>query len=61
MLQFKRRLEAHTKVEMTMVYAHLSPQHLRNAVDTVRFSASGNMSRLNSISAVDVFETVNTN
>lgn len=39
-----QKILGHTKVEMTMVYAHLSPQHLRKAVDTVRFSAEGNMS-----------------
>lgn len=39
-----QKILGHTKVDMTMIYAHLSPQHLRKAVDTVRFSAEGNMS-----------------
>jgi len=32
-----QRILGHTKMEMTMVYAHLSPQHLRNAAQTVCF------------------------
>lgn len=39
-----QKLLGHTKVEMTMKYAHLSPQHLRKVVDTVRFSAEGDNS-----------------
>lgn len=37
-----QKILGHTKIEMTMKYAHLSPKHLRNAVNTVRFSAEGN-------------------
>jgi integrase len=39
-----QKLLGHTKSEMTQKYAHLSPQHLRKAVDVVRFSADGNKS-----------------
>lgn len=39
-----QKILGHTKFEMTQKYAHLSPQHLRKAVDVVRFSASGNLS-----------------
>ena len=39
-----QKILGHTSVTMTMKYAHLSPQHLRKAVDTVRFSAEGNYS-----------------
>lgn len=39
-----QKILGHTKVDMTMKYAHLSPQHLRKVVDTVRFSADGNNS-----------------
>ena len=38
------KILGHTKVDMTMKYAHLSPQHLRKAVETVRFSGEGNAS-----------------
>ncbi|MFZ4405321.1 MAG: tyrosine-type recombinase/integrase, partial [Pseudobdellovibrionaceae bacterium] len=36
-----QKILGHTKVDMTMKYAHLSPQHLNRAVETVRFSAEG--------------------
>ena len=39
-----QKILGHTKVDMTMKYAHLSPQHLRKAVETVRFSGEGNAS-----------------
>lgn len=39
-----QKILGHTKFEMTQKYAHLSPQHLRKAVDTVRFSSEGNKS-----------------
>lgn len=39
-----QKILGHTKVEMTMVYAHLSPQHLSGIVGTVRFSADGDRS-----------------
>jgi len=40
-----QKILGHTKVEMTMKYAHLSMNHLANAVNTVRYSADGNNSR----------------
>jgi integrase len=39
-----QKLLGHTKVDMTMKYAHLSPQHLKNVVNTVRLSADGDKS-----------------
>lgn len=39
-----QKILGHTKVDMTMKYAHLSPHHLRKVVETVRFSAEGNQS-----------------
>lgn len=39
-----QKILGHTKVDMTMKYAHLSPHHLRQVVDTVRYSSAGNMS-----------------
>lgn len=35
-----QKILGHTKFEMTTKYAHLSPQHLRKAIETVRFSAT---------------------
>lgn len=39
-----QKILGHSKVDMTMKYAHLSPQHLRKAVEFVRFSAEGDLS-----------------
>lgn len=39
-----QKILGHTNVTMTMKYAHLSPQHLRKAMDTVRFSTEGDNS-----------------
>lgn len=36
-----QKILGHTKMEMTMRYAHLSPQHLESVVNTVRFSTEG--------------------
>ncbi len=39
-----QKVLGHTKVTMTSVYAHLSPEYLRSAVNVVRFCAEGNKS-----------------
>ncbi len=39
-----QKILGHTKVDMTMKYAHLSPMHLKGIVNTVRYSAKGNLS-----------------
>jgi site-specific recombinase XerD len=39
-----QKILGHTKVEMTMIYAHHSPEHLKGAIETVRFSKDGNQS-----------------
>jgi integrase len=32
-----QQLLGHTDIEMTMIYAHLAPEHLKNAVDKLKF------------------------
>jgi integrase len=40
-----QKILGHTKVEMTMKYAHLSMNHLSEAMNTVRYSADGDNGR----------------
>lgn len=40
-----QKILGHTKIEMTMKYAHLSPTHLLGVANTVRFSHEGNKGR----------------
>lgn len=39
-----QKILGHTSITMTMKYIHLSPQHLKGVVDTVKFSADGDFS-----------------
>ena len=39
-----RRLMGHTDIQTTMIYAHLTPDHLVDAVNKLRFQANGNTS-----------------
>lgn len=39
-----QKILGHTKSEMTQRYAHLSPEHMREAVNTVKLSAKGDNS-----------------
>lgn len=36
-----QKILGHSDLKMTMRYAHLSPEHLKNAIGVVSFSGSG--------------------